>query len=91
MSLKKQLYNFLKSHPNKWVHKQDLSHFAESLGFMGENGTRRMRELVNENPERIEVKLESTKEHGKTAFYRYVPSKYEVFHAKMQSDNYQLI
>ena len=88
-SLKTRLYALLKSKPNEWVHKERLSEHGKEWGYISENCGRRLRELVNENPERIEVELKNTKNHGKTAYYRYIPSKYELFHHRVQSGNYQ--
>ena len=87
-SLKKQLFLYLKARPNTWVHKSELGRYAESLGYINENGTRRMRELAESG--RIETKLEATKEHGRTVFYRYVPSSYEVMHQNYQRNSQTL-
>ena len=76
-SLKTSLYAYLRGRPDTWIHKEILSDYAKELGFMGENGTRRIRELVSENPAKIEMTLMDTKQHGKTAFYRYNSSPYE--------------
>ena len=84
LSLKLQILRYLKSRPNEWVHKSEIGSYAERLGYMNENGTRRMRELTNEYLTRIEKREVPTKSHTKTVEYRYTPSPEERMHTNYQ-------
>lgn len=63
LSLKTQLYNRLKSYGD-WVPKWKIEERSKELGFLAENGCRRIRELVEEGL------LEQKEEKG-IAWYRH--------------------
>jgi hypothetical protein len=53
--------------------------------YSASNASRRLRELHEERPERVEKEYRKGK-HGETlAYYRYVPSVYEAYNARMQA------
>lgn len=78
-SLKLALFRFLKSRPNEAINIGELERLAQSEGKIAQNCGRRLRELVNEYPDRITVEY---KGEAKSAFYRYKTSPYENYHAQ---------
>lgn len=71
MGLKERIKKYLRAvylqDPNIWVHKSDLEQLCKDAGYLGDNGTRRLRELVQER--HIE-----TEPIGTSQRYRYIPS-----------------
>lgn len=67
LSLKNKLLQRLKEYGG-WVHKARIEEKAKEWGFMAENGTRRMRELVEEG-------FAEQKEENGSALYRYKPQE----------------
>lgn len=77
MTLKERLRKYLRDN-HGWVAKGDLQRLvAEKTSYTPENAGRRLRELE------VEGKLEVQYRKGH-AWYRYVPSVYEVHHREMQ-------
>jgi len=52
--------------PNVWVHKAELEQKAKDAGFLGDNCTRRLRELVAE-------RVIEHRANGVSQEYRFVP------------------
>ena len=88
-SLKTHLFKYLRSKPNEWIHGEELRRLGDELGYMTENAGRRLREL--ETAGRIEKKLEATKDHHKTTWYRYVQSPYELLHHQVATNQAEII
>lgn len=63
LSLKKRIENYLRKHGD-WMHKGDIETLSKNAGFLGDNGGRRCRELVEEGI------LEKKEEKG-SVLYRY--------------------
>jgi len=75
MSLKERLLNYLrkvwfKDH-NLWIPKGHLEGLAKGAGYLGDNGTRRLRELCEEH------KIER-RQAGISIEYKYLPTITEI-------------
>jgi hypothetical protein len=77
-SLKARLFAHLRRSPGIWICGAEMERFViAETDYSGSNATRRLRELHEEKPERVEREYRKGK-HGETlAWYRYVPSVYE--------------
>jgi len=74
MSLKNQLKNYLYERAEQndgWVHKGELERFAMETGKLGDNASRRLRELAADGE--VEVR-----EAGKSIEYRYIQKEYAI-------------
>lgn len=79
-SLKNRIYSFLRNHPNEWTLSAEIERLTfENTKYISSNAGRRLRELHEANPERIQRKHEKG-----LAYYRYMPSQEENYHRQMQ-------
>ena len=87
-SLKARIFTYLRHHPGMWFASAEIERLAfDKTDYVASNAARRLRELHEEKPERVEREKRKGK-HGETlAFYRYVPSIYEVHHRQMEAAN----
>ncbi len=85
-SLKARIFTFLRSHPGVWFASSAIERVTfEKTGYVASNAARRLRELHEEKPERIEREYRKGANGETLAFYRYVPSPYEMHHAAVQA------
>lgn len=75
VSLKSRLENYLRKvwlrDPNLWVHKGTLEDLCKQAGYLGDCGTRRLRESVAES--KIERRIKNT-----STEYKYIPTIEEI-------------
>jgi hypothetical protein len=79
-SLKARIYAYLRTRPNEWIASAEIERLTfDHTSYIASNATRRLRELHEEKPERVQREYRKGK-HGETlAYYRYVPSAYEAY------------
>src|SRR3990172_7506950 len=79
-SLKNRIETFLRNHPDTWILSAEIERLTfENTKYIASNSTRRLRELHEANPNRIQRKHEKG-----LAYYRYIPSEAEIYHNQMQ-------
>lgn len=77
-TLKGRIYSYMRGKPTQKILSAEIERLTfENTKHIGSTGSRALRSLFTDGKLKREGK-------GKLAVYWYEPSKYEVYHAKMQ-------